>query len=124
MKDNICRRYEDAVIREPNTQNTKILKRPHVTYGIQDFKLLLCLKNINLPKKKIFRFIHENKRLIVVFTCSILYFSKRSGVKLGFKVTRAQLLLLHAISTTDWTFFLKEKGYCVSPVKRSPAPGV
>lgn len=43
--------------------------------------------------------------LIVVFTCSILYFSKRSGVKLGFKVTRAQLLLLHAISTTDWTFF-------------------
>lgn len=53
--------------------------------------------------------------LIVVFTCSILYFSKRSGVKLGFKVPRAQLLLLHAISTTDWTFlFFLKKRSCAS----------
>lgn len=53
MKDNICRRYEDAVTREANTQNTEIMKRARVTYGIQDFKLLLCLKNINLPKKNL-----------------------------------------------------------------------
>lgn len=106
MKDNICRRHEDAVIREANTQNTEIIKRAHVTYGIQDFKLLLCLKNINLPKQKSLDLSMKIKDLlIVVFTCTNLSFSKRNGVQLDFKVPRAQLLLLHAISTTDWTFF-------------------
>lgn len=90
---------------EQNIQNhTVMIKILHLTYCIQDFKLLLCLKNINLPKQNNFRFIYENKILIiVVFTYPV-------------SVMQHQLL--------DFFFFFKEKHLHVSPVEHNPAPGV
>lgn len=81
MKDSICGfRQEDAVIHKEIT--LVMIKRQDETHCIQDFKLLLCLKNIDLPKKNIFRFISVVKEsLIVGFTHSfVFYFSKRSAV--------------------------------------------